>query len=284
MSSPLRTKDIIITLCGALFIIAGLALLVWHGELPPFPPMGIPFGQNSPTPSATSTIPDYIEIIDGCGPYYDTGTCVNMRSGPDTSFPVVARLRTGVVLKVAPTTTVSTDGRLWYSVVVDPHLVHPERVTSNWYIAADPESILPLSGMGDEYLTKQSPPTNKYIIVNLQDETLVAYEGDEMFIQVPISTGLDSTPTKKGVYYVFKKTPSRYMQGPIPGGTDQYYDLPGVPWNLYFTADGAVIHGAYWHDHFGKPWSHGCVNLSPEIARALYDWAPVGTKVIVQTH
>lgn len=72
------------------------------------------------------------------------------------------------------------------------------------------------------------------------------------------------------------------MQGPIPGVSDQYYDLPGVPWNLYFTVDGAVIHGAYWHNHFGEPWSHGCVNLPPQEAKRLYDWADLGTPVIVQ--
>ena len=72
------------------------------------------------------------------------------------------------------------------------------------------------------------------------------------------------------------------MQGPIPGVSTQVYDLPGVPWNLYFTAGGSVIHGAYWHDHFGKPWSHGCVNLPPQKAKELYLWAPIGIKVTVR--
>lgn len=73
------------------------------------------------------------------------------------------------------------------------------------------------------------------------------------------------------------------MQGPLPWLLDQqYYDLPGVPWNLYFTEQGAVIHGAYWHDSFGKPYSHGCVNVAPDEARELYEWTPLGTPVIVQ--
>ena len=101
-------------------------------------------------------------------------------------------------------------------------------------------------------------------------------------MQEAISTGLDDTPTPRGDFKVFKKTPSRYMQGPIKGVSDQVYDLPGVPWNLYFTEGGAVIHGAYWHDHFGKPWSHGCVNLPTETAKKLYLWADVGTSVHVQ--
>lgn len=73
------------------------------------------------------------------------------------------------------------------------------------------------------------------------------------------------------------------MQGPLPYlQSNQYYDLPGVPWNLYFTEQGAVIHGAYWHDSFGHPYSHGCVNLSPENAFKLYVWTPLGTPVIVR--
>ena len=111
---------------------------------------------------------------------------------------------------------------------------------------------------------------------------MAAYDGDILFMKVPISTGLELTPTPLGTYKVFKMTPSRYMQGPLPGVSDQVYDLPGVPWNLYFTTEGAVIHGAYWHDHFGQPWSHGCVNLPLDKARELYLWASIGTKVTVQ--
>lgn len=72
------------------------------------------------------------------------------------------------------------------------------------------------------------------------------------------------------------------MQGASDGQEDQYYDLPGVPWNLYFTYDGDVIHGAYWHNSFGQKWSHGCVNMPPQIAKKLYEWAVVGTPVIVE--
>lgn len=73
------------------------------------------------------------------------------------------------------------------------------------------------------------------------------------------------------------------MQGPLPDAApDDYYDLPGVPWNLYFTMEGAVIHGAYWHQNFGTPYSHGCVNLAPNDAKILYEWADVGTLVIVK--
>jgi lipoprotein-anchoring transpeptidase ErfK/SrfK len=72
------------------------------------------------------------------------------------------------------------------------------------------------------------------------------------------------------------------MQGPIEGISTQYYDLPGVPWDLYFTNEGAVFHGAYWHDEFGKVHSNGCVNLPVAKAKELYAWADLGTQVVVR--
>jgi lipoprotein-anchoring transpeptidase ErfK/SrfK len=58
------------------------------------------------------------------------------------------------------------------------------------------------------------------------------------------------------------------------------YDLPGVPWVMYFYS-GYAIHGAYWHNNFGAPMSHGCVNMTPGEAQILYNWAPIGTEVYV---
>ncbi len=223
----------------------------------------------------------YIEITNGCGPYYNTSTCVNMRSGPGINYPVVSRLRTGIVLRVEDE-LIKQDGKDWYKIIFDKDIPYPERVKGDWYVAVDPESITPFKNIGDEELTKNSATTSKHIVIDLSQEILYAYDGDKLFMKEPISTGLDFTPTPEGAFEVFKKTPSRYMQGPIPNVSTQVYDLPGVPWNLYFTSGGSVIHGAYWHDHFGKPWSHGCVNLSPQKAKELYLWADIGINVMVK--
>ncbi len=234
------------------------------------------------TPSATTTKPTlypYIEVVTSCGPYYGGEVCVNMRSGPGTNYPVVAQLRKGMVLRVAE--TVTNQGREWYRIAQDSELRFPERVGSDWFVAADVAYLF--YDDGDHRLDhKANETTLKNIVVDLSDEMLYAYEGDQLFMKEPISTGLELTPTAVGTFTVYKMTPSRYMQGPIEGLSDQFYDLPGVPWNLYFTKDGAVIHGAYWHDHFGQPWSHGCVNLSPENAKKLYFWADIGTTVTVR--
>lgn len=230
--------------------------------------------------SSSPILSDYIEIIDGCGPYYNISPCVNMRSGPGIEYPIINRLRTGMVFKVSSTTT--DNDHSWYKIINDKSIRYPKRVNNDWYVAADPVSISFFKNIGEEILKNKSATTTKKIIINLSKEMLYAYDNEELFMQNPISTGLELTPTPVGKFKVFKKTPSRYMQGPIPEVSDQYYDLPGVPWNLYFTTGGAVIHGAYWHDHFGEPWSHGCVNLPPDKAKKLYFWADIGTPVIVE--
>ncbi len=287
MKQLFENKGLLVASAALTVVLAGLIL--WLPSFPVTNAPGMPAAVGAPVEGQATTTPPapvvepllfhYIEIIDGCGPYFDTGTCVNMRSGPGTEYPVVGHLRTGVVLKVEGTTV--QGGREWYKIIFDGELRYPERVAGDWYVAVDAESVLPLVNIGDEVITKDTPPTRKRIVVKLSEEMLYAYDGETSFMQQPISTGLELTPTPVGIFRVFKKTPSRYMQGPIPEVSDQYYDLPGVPWNLYFTSGGAVIHGAYWHDHFGSPWSHGCVNLPPQKAKELYLWADVGTLVTV---
>jgi lipoprotein-anchoring transpeptidase ErfK/SrfK len=224
---------------------------------------------------------DYAEIINSCGPYYNGDVCVNLRSGPGTHYPSVMKLRNGMVLKVAETVTDST-GQEWYRIEQDKTVRFPERIESDWYVSAQYAQLMYIDG--DHWLGRgEVATTTKHIVVDLSDEMVYAYNGDgSLFMKQAISTGLDATPTPPGDFVVFHKTPSRYMQGPIPGVSDQVYDLPGVPWNLYFTKDGAAIHGAYWHDHFGRQWSHGCVNLPLDQAEKLYFWADVGTIVKIQ--
>ena len=230
--------------------------------------------------SATTSPPlsQYIEVLDGCGPNFE-GSCVNLRSGPGEEYPIVTRLRTGVVLRVAE--TIAGNGRQWFKVKFDEGVQYPERVTGDWLVAAD--IVHSFFNDGDHALEENTTASStKKIIVDRSEQMLYSYNGETLFMQESISTGLEFTPTPRGTFTVYRMTPSRYMQGPLPGISDQYYDLPGVPWNLYFTEQGGVIHGAYWHDKFGQPWSHGCVNLPPEQAKKLYEWAEIGTTVIVR--
>lgn len=237
-----------------------------------------------PTDSGNEVLPvekvlfEYIEVVDGCSEHFD-GECVNVRTGPGTDFPAVMKLRNHIVLKVGG--KIERDGKTWIKIIFDETLRYPERVTGDWYVAADYVRVVLDEGNKDIEAGKPAT-TTKRIIVDRSDQTLVAYDGDTVFLETLVSTGLELTPTPRGTFTVFKKTPSRYMQGPLPGVSDQYYDLPGVPWNLYFSHEGAVIHGAYWHDSFGSPYSHGCVNLPYDKAKELYDWADLGTTVVIK--
>lgn len=223
-----------------------------------------------------SVLFEYVEVKDSCDVHFE-GECVLVRSGPGISFPVVTRVRNNVVLKVSG--QVFYEERNWYKIVFDEELRYPERVTTDWYIASEYADVLYDEGTKD--LSEDISSTTKMIIVDISEQKLYAYEHDMLFMELSISTGREISPTPKGTFTIFRKTPSRFMQGPLPGQTD-VYDLPGVPWNLYFTHEGAVIHGTYWHRSFGKQYSHGCVNLPPKEARDLYYWADLGTKVTVR--
>ena len=236
------------------------------------------------TGAPTPTLHDFIEIENSCDIHYAGGDCVVARAAPATTSPVRAILRNGIVLEVASTTT-QANGHYWYQVVFDTYVRYPERLQEPWYVAAD--YVRFFTDVGDVSLTPEAAgaaraaTTTKYIVIDRAKETLSAYDSDTLFMESPVSTGLELTPTPRGTFIIYRKMPSSYMQGPLPGISDQYYDLPGVPWDMYFTDEGGAIHGAYWHNAFGQEWSHGCVNLPLEAARKLYYWAPMGTNVYV---
>lgn len=220
----------------------------------------------------------FVEIVASCDEYH-VGECVNVRSGPGETFPTIGHVRSGIVLRTEG--LVEGEGRRWHKIIFDEGLRYPERLTiTPWYIAE--EFTRPIPNILPENLTPESATTTKRIIVDRSEQKLYAYDGDVLFTEEVISTGRELTPTPRGTFTIYKKTPSRYMQGPLPGISEQFFDLPGVPWNLYFTEHGAVIHGAYWHDKFGMQWSNGCVNLPPDRAEFLYRWADIGTAVTVQ--
>lgn len=221
---------------------------------------------------------EYLEITASCGPNFE-GHCIPAYAGPGTQYEEVTDLRNGVLLKIKG--NVMVQGQLWYRVYFDEWLRYADRVEGDWYIPAVAGRVVTGNGL-EELDASASQITNKRIVVDISDHMLYAYEGSTLFMRTKISTGVDSAPTPVGTFTIYKKTPSRYMQGPLPGVSDVPFDLPGVPWNMYFTGDGAVIHGSYWHDRYGTNQSSGCINLPPELSKIVYDWAPLGTSVTVQ--
>ena len=219
----------------------------------------------------------YIKITQSCGSHFE-GECTNVYAEPNTDSEVVAQVRNGIVLQIDKGVT-DVSGFIWYKVAFQG-VRYPERISGDWYIRSD--SVEVFYNVGDIEISSTTPPQKtKRIVINLSTQMLYAYNNDVLFMKTVISTGFELTPTILGTFNILTKTPSRYMQGPQPG-ISGYYDLPGVPWVMYFTKYGAAIHGAYWHSEFGKTQSHGCVNLPPKQAQKLYEWTDLGTKITIE--
>ncbi len=125
---------------------------------------------------------------------------------------------------------------------------------------------------------KQISPAHKWIAVNLTDQTLVAYEGDVPVYVTLVSSGrvrsktVESRnhPTPPGVFQISSKHVSHVMDG--DSAIDGPYSIEDVPYVMYFQGAFA-FHSAFWHNRFGRPKSHGCVNLAPKDAKHLFGWA-----------
>ncbi len=127
-------------------------------------------------------------------------------------------------------------------------------------------------------LGDQSPDPNKWIEVNLSEQKLYMKQGASIIASFLVSSGRWA-PTPTGTFAIWTKLRYTTMAGGNPAlGT--YYNLPNVPYTMYFN-QGYGIHGTYWHNNFGHPMSHGCINMRTEEAAIVYNWADVGTKVVV---
>lgn len=130
-----------------------------------------------------------------------------------------------------------------------------------------PKVDLSLQNLKSPPSAKITPKLNKHIYVDLSTQTLFAYEGNRQFMKTPISSGKwNRTPV--GNYNIWIKLPVTRMAG---GEGQDAYNLPNVPWVMYFYKDFG-LHGAYWHDNFGHPMSHGCINMRIVDAHELYNW------------
>ncbi len=127
-------------------------------------------------------------------------------------------------------------------------------------------------------------PGEKWVEVDLYEQTLAAYEGDRMVYATLVASGLPQWETRRGLFRIWHKVYIAKMSG--REGKPDYYHLEDVPWTMYFDHD-IGLHGAYWHDGFGYRHSHGCVNLPPVAAQWLYQWTepylPEGVKSVTAT-
>lgn len=127
--------------------------------------------------------------------------------------------------------------------------------------------------------------TNKKIYVDLSKQRLYAFEGDTIIYEFPVSTGKwYATPTGEFRIWTWLRY-TRMSGGNKANGT--YYNLPNVPYTMFFSNNavpryrGYAIHGAYWHNNFGQPMSHGCVNMKEADVAQIYQWTYKNTEVPV---
>jgi lipoprotein-anchoring transpeptidase ErfK/SrfK len=161
----------------------------------------------------------------------------------------------------------------------------PQPIFLNKPVVALEAELLPskesLSLVEQQKVLAATAAENKWIEIDLSDQRLYAHEGDQIVYEFLTSTG-KWAPTPTGTFRIWIKL--RY--GKMSGGSralNTYYYLPNVPYIMYFYK-GYGIHGAYWHNNFGTPMSHGCVNLAIPDAEKLFYWAgpilPEGANVV----
>jgi hypothetical protein len=143
---------------------------------------------------------------------------------------------------------------------------------NEWVMGRDVKVVTPNTTPPDG-VTNQ-----RWIEVNLAQQTLAVYDQGQMVYATVVATGLKPRYTRPGLFQIYKKTEADTMQG--QAGTSEFYYLEDVPWTMYFDKARA-LHGAYWRANMGYEQSHGCVNIFPGDAHWLYNWAKEGDWVYV---
>lgn len=181
--------------------------------------------------------------------------------------------------------------RLYYGSVHWVEAIEPGPFGEQWYRIYDdltgfpyyvnPLHVRPIPLQELAPITPDIPLEKKRIEVNLTTQTLTAYEYDKQIFKTTICSGIPNGPrgangiptrTPTGEFRISDKMPAKHMgDGNLFADADDY-ELPGVPWTSFFTPEGHAFHGTYWHENFGVPMSHGCINMRTEEAKWLFLW------------
>ena len=202
----------------------------------------------TPTTTATSTLSVPTPIVTPTPAAIPAGSYV-VQTG-DTLSGIA--LRSGVSIEV---------------LVFVNHIANPDEIyAGQTLIIPDVGFVIPTP--------EPVPSDGKQIVVVLSEQALYAYEDGNLLNKFIVSTGIPGYPTVTGDFRIYIKLEKTRMTGPG-------YDLPNVPWTMYFYK-GYGLHGTYWHHNFGHPMSHGCVNMRTQDAKWLFDWASIGTPVHIE--
>ncbi len=184
------------------------------------------------------------------------------------------RLYYGSTHWVKRTIVTRLEKSIWYE-------IYDSYLKVSFYVPYQELRLVPDSEL--TLLSPQTPETLKYIHVDLAVQLVTAFEEDNLVFSARCSSGAKGTRTPLGEYRTYHKGPSIHMSNE-GDAVDNLYDLPGVPWVSFFTGEGVAFHGTYWHNDYGRPRSHGCVNLSMQAAKFIYRWTrpvvPAGTEYL----
>lgn len=139
------------------------------------------------------------------------------------------------------------------------HILEGDRYLKDWFIGV-------ASRIEPPFEIEEGEP---WVHVDLSEQTLVVYRGEEPVFATLISSGLDEHATPVGTFTIRRKFVADTMANLGPDAGDDRYRIEDVPWTQYFEGSFA-LHGAMWHNRFGLQRSHGCVNLSPADARRVW--------------
>ena len=156
------------------------------------------------------------------------------------------------------------DGKAWY--------VIQDEADKNLHYFVPAVQLRPIPANDFSPLSPEVPSGHKRIDVNLATQTLTCFESDKIVLSTKVSSGVKGLfDTPAGNFNITVKLPSRNMST-TSRLADDVIPLVGVPWTSFFTLQGHAFHGTYWHDNFGVPMSHGCVNMRNEDALWLFRW------------
>jgi len=190
----------------------------------------------------------------------------NVRTGPGLDQKVLKGWPAGRRLLLYQQVQ-DSKGAVWYRVSdppEEPMYVHSSLV----------RKVMPVVYEGAKY-------KSKWININVTQQVVTAYVDGTPVKVTLTSTGKADNPTELGVWKIYLRVPKQDMEGGNKASGD-YYHLKDVQWVQYFHTSGEGLHATYWHDNFGRPMSHGCINLSTPMAQWFYEFGHIG--MIVYAH